>query len=49
MDGLVDAHLLPDDDEKHIEVVLAPSIKRKDGPWGIQLTLTQVPLEEHPV
>lgn len=37
LDGLVDAGLLPDDDEDHIEVVLARSIR---GPQaGIQITL----------
>jgi len=37
VDGLVDAGLLPDDDELHIEVRLARSIKGEHA--GIQLTL----------
>ena len=37
MDGLVDAGLIPDDDEDHIEVQLAHSIK--SNPAGIRLTL----------
>lgn len=40
LDGLVDAGVLPDDDEDHIEVILAHSIK---GPTaGIELTLEPV-------
>lgn len=39
MDGLVDAGLIPDDDEEHIAIRLARSIR---GPIaGIQLTLAQ--------
>lgn len=37
MDGIVDADVLPDDDEKHIVVELLPSIKGKEA--GIQITL----------
>lgn len=39
VDGLVDAHLIEDDDEKHIAIVLAPSIKGVEP--GIHLTLTE--------
>lgn len=39
VDGLVDAGLIPDDDEKHIEIVLAPAIVAKSATRGIQLTL----------
>lgn len=39
VDGLVDANLIPDDDELHIEVVLAPAIVDKKAHRGIQLTL----------
>lgn len=46
VDGLVDANLLPDDDEDHIEVVLAHSVKSKTPPWGIQLTLERIPVQE---
>lgn len=37
VDGLVDAGVLPDDDENHIEVILARSIKGEVA--GIHLTL----------
>lgn len=39
LDGLVDAGVIPDDDEDHIELVLKRSVKGEIA--GIQLTLTQ--------
>lgn len=47
VDGLVDANLIPDDDEKHIEIVLAPAIVDKAAHRGIQLTLE--PAQETPL
>lgn len=41
IDGLVDAGVIPDDDELHIDVKLARSIRGKTA--GIQLTLIQEP------
>lgn len=41
LDGLVDADVIPDDDEKHITLQLAPSRKGKEA--GIALTLFEVP------
>lgn len=40
IDGLVDAGVIPDDDETHIEIVLAPSAKAKEA--GIHLRLEKV-------
>lgn len=40
LDGIVDAKILPDDDENHIELVLAHSIKGKIA--GIELTLEPI-------
>lgn len=37
VDGLVDAGLIPDDDERHIEVVLAPAVVGDVA--GIEITL----------
>lgn len=39
VDGLVDANLIPDDDELHIEIVLAPAIVDRKAHRGIQLIL----------
>ena len=40
VDGLVDANVIPDDDENHIEIVLAPSVKAKEA--GIHLLLEKI-------
>lgn len=39
LDGLVDAGVIPDDDEKHIQIRLARSIR--GIPAGIELTIAQ--------
>ena len=41
LDGLVDANVIPDDDEDHIEITLGRS--RKGPVAGISLTLYEIP------
>jgi hypothetical protein len=43
MDGFVDAGIIPDDDEKHIEIHLLSSTK---GEAGLDFTFTKAPLPQ---